>query len=130
MKSIELELDHYKDDLNASFGISDQRRGHLLGSIYYHFLYRNYLAESLFNENEVPLNFNRKSNVIEDVINDECESTIEQIYVAIEYGRFDARMQNEDQNLYKALAIAMMVLESFNYDKEKFLKWHNAKVSQ
>ncbi len=131
MEKIEFDLDHQKDDLASSFYISVEKRVDILGAMYYNFLYRQYLAESLFDKDKVPDNFNRKSNIIENFLNDEViENAVQQAYAAIEYGRFDARMAEEDKKTYITLMFFDAKLVKLNYDKEKFLQWHREKVME
>lgn len=131
MEKIVLDLNHEADDLATSFGIPDEKRADIVGAMYYSFLYRQYLAESLFDEDKVPTNFNRKSNVIEDFLNDEViENTVQQAYAAIEYGRFDARMIAEDKKMYMTLMVFDAKLAKLSYDKKKFLQWHKDKIME
>lgn len=131
MEKIEFDLDHQKDDLASSFHISTEKRVDILGAMYYNFLYRQYLAESLFDKDKVPDNFNRKSNIVENFLNDEViENAVQQAYAAIEYGRFDIRMAQEDKKMYITLMFFEAKLVKVNYNKEKFLQWHREKIME
>lgn len=121
---ITLNLDHLSKELNGCFGISDEKRHNIWASVIFHYLYRKHLSETLFDEDKVPDGFNCKSNIIEDVINEECQSVEEQIYAALEYGRFDARLNMEDRKMIMTLLAFDLKLTKLNYDKEKFFKWH------
>lgn len=128
MEKIQFDLEHQSESLNQSFNISNERRIYLMGSIYFHYFYRNYLAETLFDEDKVPDNFNRKSNVLEDILNESCETVNEQIYAALEWGRWDGKLQDEN----KGTVIMMMMIDAklakLKYDKEKFIDWFREKM--
>lgn len=128
MEKIQFDLDHQTESLNGSFNISDERRIHIMGSIYFHYFYRNYLAETLFDEDKVPDNFNRKSNVIEDVLNESCENVNEQVYAALEWGRWDARIQAEDRNAIMMMMAIDAKITKLKYNKEKFIDWFREKM--
>lgn len=123
-------MQHDLPTLNQCFGIPDERRERLYAGMFYHYIYRQYLSESLFDKNNVPDNFNRKSNVLEDILNEECDNTMEQVYIGIEYGRFDARIQDEDKKLFLTMMVFEVKLTKLKYDKEKFLQWYVERVEE
>ena len=130
MEKINFDIKHDLPTLNQCFGISDEKRERLYAGMFYHYIYRQYLSESLFDKNNVPDNFNRKSNVLEVILNEECDNAMEQVYIGIEYGRFDARIQDEDKKLFLTMMVFEAKLTKLKYDKEKFLQWYVERVAE
>ena len=55
---------------------------------------------------------------------------MEQVYIGIEYGRFDARINDEDKKLFLTMMVFEAKLTKLKYDKEKFLQWYVERVNE